>query len=91
MEAVLREAESTLGSVKTDLPASLCIAAMRADDLLMHHLLRSGMDPNESDNHRRTPLVRKLIVPPMPYKSVIHLIFTVLTDRWLFVSVILST
>ncbi|CAA7403136.1 unnamed protein product [Spirodela intermedia] len=56
MEAVLREAESTLGSVRTDLPVSLCFAAMRADDLLMHQLLRRGMDPNESDNHRRTPL-----------------------------------
>ncbi|KOM33075.1 hypothetical protein LR48_Vigan01g263100 [Vigna angularis] len=35
---------------------SVCFAAARGDDLLLHQLLKRGMDPNESDNNRRTAL-----------------------------------
>ncbi|KAJ0987939.1 hypothetical protein J5N97_006295 [Dioscorea zingiberensis] len=56
MEAVFRETEKVLARGRLDLPLTLCFAAIRGDDLLLHQLLRRGMDPNESDNNGRTPL-----------------------------------
>ncbi|EPS59603.1 potassium channel, partial [Genlisea aurea] len=56
MEAVLLETESMLARGRMDLPLSLCFAALRGDDLLLHHLLKRGLDPNESDNNGRTAL-----------------------------------
>uniref|UniRef100_A0A1D1Z8U8 Potassium channel n=1 Tax=Anthurium amnicola TaxID=1678845 RepID=A0A1D1Z8U8_9ARAE len=56
MEEVLRETENMLARGRMDLPLTLCFAAIRGDDLLMQQLLRRGMDPNEADNNRRTPL-----------------------------------
>ncbi|KAG6739315.1 hypothetical protein POTOM_056908 [Populus tomentosa] len=41
---------------RMDLPLTLCIAAMRGDDLLLHQLLKQGSDPNESDENGRTAL-----------------------------------
>ncbi|XP_058105154.1 potassium channel AKT1-like [Magnolia sinica] len=43
-------------SGRMDLPLSPCFAAIRGDDLLLHQLLRRGLDPNESDNSGRTAL-----------------------------------
>ena len=40
-----------------DVPASLCFVASIGDSLLMEQLLKSGMDPNESDCNSCTPLV----------------------------------
>ncbi|KAL6221747.1 hypothetical protein ACLB2K_005142 [Fragaria x ananassa] len=56
MEGVLLETENMLARGRLDLPLSLCFAAMRGDDLLLHQLLRRGLDPNESDNNGRTAL-----------------------------------
>uniref|UniRef100_A0A1J3FFZ5 Potassium channel n=1 Tax=Noccaea caerulescens TaxID=107243 RepID=A0A1J3FFZ5_NOCCA len=56
MENVLLETENMLKRGKMDLPVNLCFAAIREDDLLLHQLLKRGLDPNESDNNGRTPL-----------------------------------
>ncbi|KAH6773000.1 K+ transporter 1 [Perilla frutescens var. frutescens] len=56
MEGVLIETENMLARGRLDLPLTLCFAAVRGDDLLLHHLLKRGLDPNESDNNGRTPL-----------------------------------
>ncbi|KAM5547832.1 hypothetical protein ABKV19_002011 [Rosa sericea] len=56
MEGVLLETENMLARGRMDLPLSLCFAAIRGDDLLLHQLLRRGLDPNESDNNGRTAL-----------------------------------
>lgn len=45
-----------------ELPVTLCYAASRGDDFLMHQLLKRGVDPNESDNYWHTALVIKKIV-----------------------------
>ncbi|KAF5938941.1 hypothetical protein HYC85_023200 [Camellia sinensis] len=56
MEEILTATEHTLAQGRMDLPLSLCFAAMRGDDLLLHQLLKRGMDPNELDGNGRTPL-----------------------------------
>ncbi|KAL5572756.1 hypothetical protein UlMin_022353 [Ulmus minor] len=56
MEGVLLETENMLARGRMDLPLSLCFAALRGDDLLLHQLLKRGLDPNESDNVGRTAL-----------------------------------
>ncbi|KAG7572523.1 Ankyrin repeat-containing domain [Arabidopsis suecica] len=56
MTNVLLETENMLARGKMDLPLNLCFAAIREDDLLLHQLLKRGLDPNESDNNGRTPL-----------------------------------
>lgn len=61
MEAVLTDTEHMLAQGKMDLPLSLCFAAMRGDDLLLHQLLRRGMDANELDSNGRTALVSGFI------------------------------
>lgn len=57
MPEVLVETENMLARGRMDLPLSLCFAALRGDDLLLHKLLKRGLDPNESDNNGRTALV----------------------------------
>jgi ankyrin repeat protein len=57
MPDVLGETENMLARGRMDLPLSLCFAALRGDDLLLHQLLKRGLDPNESDNNGRTALV----------------------------------
>ncbi|XP_077211663.1 potassium channel AKT1-like isoform X2 [Tasmannia lanceolata] len=56
MEGVLAETENMLARGRMDLPLSLCFAAIRGDDLLLHQLLKRGLNPNESDNSGRTAL-----------------------------------
>ncbi|PIN25138.1 26S proteasome regulatory complex, subunit PSMD10 [Handroanthus impetiginosus] len=56
MEGVLLETENMLARGRMDLPLTLCFAALRGDDLLLHHLLKRALDPNESDNNGRTAL-----------------------------------
>ncbi|XP_059635050.1 potassium channel AKT1-like [Cornus florida] len=56
MEGILLETENMLARGRMDLPVSLCFATLRGDDLLLHQLLRRGLDPNESDNNGRTSL-----------------------------------
>nr|KYP51148.1 Potassium channel AKT1 [Cajanus cajan] len=55
MEGVLVEIENMIARGRMDLPVSVCFAAARGEDLLLQ-LLKKGMDPNESDNNRRTAL-----------------------------------
>ncbi|KAK4343469.1 hypothetical protein RND71_036563 [Anisodus tanguticus] len=56
MEGVLLETEHMLARGRMDLPLTLCFATLRGDDLLLHHLLKRGLDPNESDNNGRSAL-----------------------------------
>ncbi|EYU27297.1 hypothetical protein ABFS82_10G089300 [Erythranthe guttata] len=56
MEGVLMETETMLARGRMDLPLTLCFAALRGDDLLLHHLLKRGLDANESDNIGKTAL-----------------------------------
>ncbi|GER35981.1 potassium channel [Striga asiatica] len=56
MEGILLETENMLARGRMDLPLTLCFAAHRGDDLLLHQLLKRGLDPNESDNNGRTAL-----------------------------------
>nr|XP_010925144.1 LOW QUALITY PROTEIN: potassium channel AKT1-like [Elaeis guineensis] len=56
MEGILREVENMLTWGRLDLPLTLCFAVIRGDDLLLHQLLRRGLDPNESDNNGHTAL-----------------------------------
>lgn len=56
MQQILVDIERMLAQGRSDMPVSLCFAAMRGDDLLLHKLLRQGMDPNETDSSGRTPL-----------------------------------
>ncbi|XP_051119755.1 potassium channel AKT1-like [Andrographis paniculata] len=56
MHDIYRDTEQMLGHGRMDLPLSICFAAAREDDLLMHHLLRRGSDPNEPDSNGRNAL-----------------------------------
>ncbi|XP_030452506.1 potassium channel AKT1-like isoform X2 [Syzygium oleosum] len=56
MEELLNETEHMLARGNMELPLSLCFAAMRGDDLLLHQLLRRGLDPNEVDKNGRTAM-----------------------------------
>ncbi|URD97215.1 Potassium channel [Musa troglodytarum] len=56
MMRVLREIENMLAQGRLDLPLTLCFAVTRGDDLLLHQLLRRGLDPNESDSNGHTAL-----------------------------------
>ncbi|XP_020098684.1 potassium channel AKT1-like [Ananas comosus] len=56
MEGVLREIENMLTRGHLDLPLTLCFAAIRGDDFLLHQLLRRGLNPNEADNNGHSAL-----------------------------------
>ncbi|RZR93724.1 hypothetical protein BHM03_00022291 [Ensete ventricosum] len=60
MEGVLREIENMLTHGRLDLPLTLSFAVIRGDDLLLHQLLRRGLDPNESDSNGHSALVWNL-------------------------------
>lgn len=57
MEEILKETEHLLTRGRMEVPLSLCFAATRNDDQLLHQLLRHGSDPNEIDNNGRTAMV----------------------------------
>ena len=61
MEGVLMETENMLARGRMDLPLNLFFATLRGDDLLLHQLLKRGLDPNESDNNGRTALVCEIL------------------------------
>ncbi|XP_057537092.1 potassium channel AKT1-like isoform X1 [Amaranthus tricolor] len=52
----LAEVEKMISNGRLDLPLSLCFAAVNGDDILMHRLLKRGVDPNESEHNGRTAL-----------------------------------
>ncbi|CAN7062917.1 unnamed protein product [Brassica oleracea var. botrytis] len=56
MKGILADTEHMLAQGKMDLPLSLCFAAARGDDLLLHQLLRRGSNSNEMDKNGRTAL-----------------------------------
>ncbi|KAE8698374.1 Potassium channel AKT1 [Hibiscus syriacus] len=56
MQGILMETENMLARGRMDLPLNLRFAALRGDDLLLHQLLKRGLDPNESDSNGRTAL-----------------------------------
>ncbi|KAI3454037.1 hypothetical protein Pfo_010700 [Paulownia fortunei] len=56
MQAILTDTEHMLAHGRMDVPLSLCFAAAREDDLLLQHLLRRGLDPDELDSNGRTAL-----------------------------------
>ncbi|KAG6405752.1 hypothetical protein SASPL_133346 [Salvia splendens] len=56
MEGILLDIENMIAHGRKDLPLTLCFAALRGDESLMRHLLKRGIDPNESDNNGRTAL-----------------------------------
>ncbi|XP_009393618.2 potassium channel AKT1 [Musa acuminata AAA Group] len=56
MEGVSRDIEKMLTHGRLDLPLTLSFAVIRDDDLLLHQLLRRGLDPNESDSNGHTAL-----------------------------------
>ncbi|CAL0330523.1 unnamed protein product [Lupinus luteus] len=56
MDGVLMETENMLARGNMDLPVSLCFAAVRGDGVLLHQLLKRGLNPNEMDNNGRTAL-----------------------------------
>ncbi|KAJ1287932.1 hypothetical protein BS78_02G048800 [Paspalum vaginatum] len=53
---VSEEIEYMLARGQLELPVTLCYAASKGDDFLMHQLLKRGIDPNESDNYWHTAL-----------------------------------
>ncbi|KAJ6820407.1 potassium channel AKT1-like [Iris pallida] len=56
MKGVFSEVDKMLARGRLDLPLTLNAAVSRGDDLLLHQLLKRGLDPNEGDNNQRTPL-----------------------------------
>nr|GEW74302.1 potassium channel AKT1-like [Tanacetum cinerariifolium] len=56
MEGVLMEIKNMLAQGWLDLPFSLCFATLMGDDLLLHKLLKQGLDANESNNNGQTTL-----------------------------------
>ncbi|KAG6407998.1 hypothetical protein SASPL_131000 [Salvia splendens] len=48
MEGILLDIENMIAHGRKDLPLTLCFAALRGDESLMRHLLKRGIDPNES-------------------------------------------
>ncbi|CAM8980347.1 unnamed protein product [Rhodiola kirilowii] len=55
-EGILTDTEKMLARGKMDVPLSLCFAAARGDDLLLHQLLRRGLDANEQESGGRSAL-----------------------------------
>ncbi|PAN09666.1 hypothetical protein PAHAL_2G041400 [Panicum hallii] len=53
---VAEEIEYMMARGQLELPVTLCYAATKGDDFLLHQLLKRGVDPNESDNYWHTAL-----------------------------------
>lgn len=60
MQEILADTEHLLAQGRVDMPLNLCFAAARQDDVLLHRLLKRGLDPNELDRDGRNALVRTL-------------------------------
>uniref|UniRef100_A0A8I6XF23 Potassium channel n=1 Tax=Hordeum vulgare subsp. vulgare TaxID=112509 RepID=A0A8I6XF23_HORVV len=56
ISGIAKDIERMLASGQLDLPITICFAASRGDDFLLHQLLKRGLDPNETDNCGRTAL-----------------------------------
>ncbi|KAL3616113.1 hypothetical protein CASFOL_040407 [Castilleja foliolosa] len=56
LQEILAYTEHMLAHGRMDVPLSLCFAADKGYDLLLHHLLRRGFDPNDVDNKERSAL-----------------------------------
>ncbi|KAL2236088.1 UNVERIFIED_CONTAM: Potassium channel AKT1 [Sesamum indicum] len=56
MQEILTDTEHMLAHGRMDVPLSLCFAVSREDDLLLNHLLRRGLEPNELDSNGRSAL-----------------------------------
>ncbi|EMS67317.1 Potassium channel AKT1 [Triticum urartu] len=56
ISGIAKDIERMLATGQLDLPITLCFAASRGDDFLMHQLLKRGLDTNETDNCGRTAL-----------------------------------
>ncbi|GAB2215661.1 hypothetical protein Droror1_Dr00020054 [Drosera rotundifolia] len=56
MQSILKDVENMLACGRMELPLSLCFAASRGDEPLLHQLLKRGADPNELDSNGRTAL-----------------------------------
>ncbi|KAL2543937.1 Potassium channel AKT1 [Forsythia ovata] len=56
MQTISADTEYMLAQGRMDMPLSLCFAAERGDEVLLHHLLRRGLDPNELNRNGRTAL-----------------------------------
>lgn len=71
MREILYDTEHMLAHGRMDLPLTLCFAAARQDELLLHRLLKRGLEPNDLDSNGRSALVClslvALIVKTMQY------------------------
>ncbi|GAA0170987.1 hypothetical protein Leryth_017111 [Lithospermum erythrorhizon] len=56
MQTILADTEHMLAQGRMDMPLTLCFAASRGDDLLMNHLLKQGLNPDEFTSNDRTAL-----------------------------------
>ncbi|RDX61437.1 Potassium channel AKT1, partial [Mucuna pruriens] len=56
MDIILAETEAMLARGRMDMPITTCFAASRNDDLLLHRMLKKGLDPNELDKNGKTAL-----------------------------------
>ncbi|KAL8504164.1 hypothetical protein ACS0TY_022773 [Phlomoides rotata] len=56
MQEILYDTEHMMAHGRMDVPLTLCFAAARQDDLLLHRLLKRGLDPNDGDNNGRCAL-----------------------------------
>ncbi|KAH6774261.1 K+ transporter 1 [Perilla frutescens var. frutescens] len=56
MQEILADTEHLLAQGRVDVPLTLCFAAARKDDILLHRLLKRGMEPNELDRNGRNAL-----------------------------------
>ena len=57
METALEETEKKLTRGRVEIPVSLCFAIVEGYELLLRHLLKEGLDPNEPNINGMTPLV----------------------------------
>lgn len=62
MQEILYDTEHMLAHGRMDVPLTLCFAAARQDDLLLHRLLKRGLEPNELDTNGRSALVCLFLV-----------------------------
>ncbi|XP_011013838.1 PREDICTED: potassium channel AKT1-like isoform X3 [Populus euphratica] len=84
MEGVFLETTNMLAHGRMELPLSLCIAALRGDDLLLHQLLKRGLDPNEADNNGRSALRPKEVKTVCYFYWIMEQILTAETQKEIY-------